>query len=97
MITPKQRAFLKKEAHHMQPSIMVGKGGVSEHTIQQVDEMLEKRELIKGRCLDTAPDSVKEVAQQLMEATGADFVQAIGLTFVLYRPADPKIIQLPKK
>lgn len=97
MITPKQRAFLKKEAHTMQPSILVGKGGVSDNTIQQVDEMLAKRELIKGRCLDNAPESAKEVAQDLMEATGADFVQAIGSTFVLYRPADTPKIQLPRK
>lgn len=96
MINPKQRAFLKKMAHEMKPTIQVGKGGITEHVIRQIDEMLEAHELIKGRVLDTSPAGVREVTQELIDATGADFVQTIGLTFVLYRPAKTPAIRLPR-
>lgn len=42
MITPKQRAFLKKEAHGMTPTVLIGKGGISDELIRQVNEQLEK-------------------------------------------------------
>lgn len=96
MITPKQRAFLKKEAHALEPSIMVGKSGVTETVIKQVEEMLEKRELIKGKCLDTSPEDAKEIVQILIDHTGSDFVQTIGRTFVLYRPAKKPVLVLPR-
>lgn len=96
MITPKQRAYLKKQAHELQPSIQVGKSGITETVIRQVDEMLEKRELVKGKCLDTSPDAVHEVMQTLLEETGADFVQTIGHTFVIYRPAKKPVLELPR-
>ncbi len=96
MITPKQRAFLKKTAHELQPSIQVGKSGITDTVIRQVDEMLEKRELVKGKCLDTAPEAVSEVMQVLLDATGAEFVQTIGHTFVLYRAAKKPVLELPR-
>ena len=96
MIKPKQRAHLKKLAHDMQPSIQIGKSGVTETVIRQVEELLEKRELIKGKCLDTSPEAVEEVARILIDHTGADFVQTIGHTFVLYRPAKKPVLVLPR-
>ncbi len=96
MITPKQRAFLKKEAHGMTPTIVIGKGGITEEVIQQVDAQLEKRELIKGKCLDTSPVTAEEAARILLDAVSCDFVQKIGSVFVLYRPAKKPAIVLPR-
>lgn len=96
MITPKQRAFLKKEAHGMQPTLLIGKSGITDELIRQADEQLEKRELIKGKCLDTAPVTAEEAAQILMDAVSCDFVQKIGSVFVLYRPAKNPVLKLPR-
>lgn len=96
MITPKQRAFLKKEAHGMTPTVLIGKGGINEQLIKQVDEQLEKRELVKGKCLDTSPVTAEEAAQVLMDVVSCDFVQRIGSVFVLYRPAKKPVITLPR-
>ena len=46
MINPKQRAFLKSLAHSMEPIMNIGKYGVNDETIRQLDLALEKRELI---------------------------------------------------
>jgi hypothetical protein len=45
MITPKQRAYLKRQAHTLTPSLVIGKGGLSEELIKQLDEQLEKRDI----------------------------------------------------
>lgn len=47
MLTGKQKRFLRKEAHHLSPIFQVGKQGVNDNLIAQLNDVLEKRELIK--------------------------------------------------
>ena len=68
MITPKQRAYLKRQAHTLTPSLVIGKGGLSEELIKQMDEQLRKRELVKGTCLNTSPISADEAARLVLDA-----------------------------
>ena len=72
----------------------VGKGGIGEQLVKQVDDALRARELIKMRVLETAPGFPREIAHALAEQTNAEVVQVIGTRFVLYRknPKEPKII-----
>lgn len=97
MITGKQRSFLKSIAHSEKPITQIGKGGITENFIEQLDLALEARELVKISILETSPIDPKEAANELAEALHAEFVQAIGNRFVLYRQSrkNPKI-QLPK-
>lgn len=94
MITTKQRAQLRGLANSIDTILQVGKGGISETLIKQVDDALLARELIKMRVLENAPMFAREAAVELAEKTNADIVQVIGTKFVLYRkhPKEPKII-----
>lgn len=85
MLNSKQRAELRGMANSLEPIFQVGKGGINDQLIRQVDETLEKRELIKLTALETSPQSSREAADMLGGATGADVVQVIGRKFVLYR------------
>ena len=85
MLNSKQRAELRGMANSLEPIFQVGKGGINDQLIRQVDETLEKRELIKLTALETSPQSSREAADMLSDATGADVVQVIGRKFVLYR------------
>lgn len=85
MLNSKQRAELRGMANSLEPIFQVGKGGINDQLIRQVDETLEKRELIKLTALETSPQSSREAADMLGYATGADVVQVIGRKFVLYR------------
>ena len=93
MRTSKQRAKLRGIASTGETILQVGKGGVAEALVKQVDDALTARELIKLRVLETSPAPVREVAQQLAEATGSEVVQVIGMKLVLYRrnPEKPVI------
>lgn len=96
MLTGKQKRFLRSEAHHLQPVFQVGKQGVNEELISGVSEVLETRELVKVAILQNAPEEKSDVAQMLAEGTGAELVQVIGKTVVLYRESkDNKRLVLP--
>ena len=96
-MTSKQRAYLRGLANTMEPILHAGKGGVSDTMRKQADDALTARELIKGRVLETAPASTRDVAEDIAASVNAEVVQVIGRTFVLYRrnEKEPKIV-LPK-
>ena len=85
MLTSKQRARLKSIAASTETILQIGKGGVGEQLVKQVDDALTARELVKLRALETAPEEPGELAQALAEATGSQVVQVIGRRMVLYR------------
>lgn len=76
---------LRSLAHHLEPAVIVGKSNVTESTVEQASEYLEKHELIKCSVLDTCALTPREVAEELAERLGADVVQVIGRKFTLYR------------
>ncbi len=98
MLTSKQRAYLRGLANSLEPILHMGKGGLSDAMIRQADDALTAREIIKGKALETAPVSARETAEAIAEAVGAEVVQVVGRTFVLYRrnEKEPQI-QLPKQ
>ena len=97
MLTSKQRAQLRALANPIETILQVGKSGVGEQLIKQVDDALTARELIKLRVLETAPGSVREIAEELAQTTNAEVVQTIGTRFVLYRRNNKKpVIELVK-
>ncbi|WP_138415665.1 ribosome assembly RNA-binding protein YhbY [Aquibacillus sediminis] len=96
MLTGKQKRFLRSKAHHLNPIFQVGKTGVNENMIIQINEALEKRELIKVSILQNCMEEKDEVAASLAEGTNAEVVQIIGNIIVLYKESeDNKQIVLP--
>ncbi len=96
MLTGKQRSYLKNLANELPAILQVGKGGVNAAVIEQFNEALEARELVKGRVLKNSPVDAREACEEIAEATGADIVQVIGSIFVLYRESkENKVIELP--
>ena len=83
-LTSKQRAQLRGMASTLDTIVHVGKDGIGENLIKQVNDALEARELIKGRVLENSMYNAREASIKLAEATGADCVQVIGSKFVLY-------------
>lgn len=90
MITSKQRAYLRGLANKMEPIFQIGKGGINENLIKQLDDALEARELIKLHILETAFMDSRETLSELAEVLGAEPVQAIGSKIVLYRESENK-------
>lgn len=96
MLTGKQKSYLRSEAHHLKPLLQVGKLGVNENLVEQVEDVLEKRELIKISVLQNCEMDKADVAEALSKEANAHIVQIIGSTIVLYKESiESKKIQLP--
>lgn len=96
MLTGKQKRFLRSKATQLKAIFQVGKMSVNENMIIQVNEALEKRELIKIAVLQNCLDDKETVAEQLVHGTDALLVQIIGNNIVLYKESiENKHIQLP--
>ena len=85
MLTSKERAELRAQATNIDTTLIVGKEGVTDTVIAEAENQLTARELIKGKVLEAALMSPREVSDAICEATGADGVAVIGTKFVIYR------------
>jgi len=88
MLTSKERAELRAQANALDTTLMVGKEGVTEAVIAEAETQLEARELVKGKVLEAAMMSPREVSDEICQATGADGVAVIGTKFVIYRVSE---------
>lgn len=97
MLTSKQRAYLKSLANGIDTILIIGKGDLSDKIIKQADDAINKRELIKGKVLESSNLSSRQVAEDIAKRIQAEVVQVIGSKFILYRTnkKDPNIV-LPK-
>ncbi len=90
MITSKERAELRSQANTLDTTLMVGKGGVTENIVAEAITQLEARELVKGRVLETALLSAREVCDALCEEIGCEGIQCVGSKFVIYKKSEKK-------
>ncbi len=84
-MTSKDRAYLRSLANSIEPVFQVGKSGITDNLIKQVNDALEARELIKLTVLETAPDFAKETGEKLAIYTNSVLVQTMGRKITLYR------------
>lgn len=85
MLTSKERAELRAQANTIDTTLMVGKSGVTGAVIAEAENLLTARELVKGKVLEGALLTPREVSDAICQATGADGVAVIGTKFVIYR------------
>ena len=90
----KQRAYLRGLANTLEPIFQIGKSGLSDNLIKQLSDALEARELIKITVLNTAPDDVKSLGNEIAENTNSTLVQTVGNKITLFRQKkkDSKIV-----
>ncbi len=95
-MTSKQRAYLRGLANKIDAIFQIGKNGINDNLIKQLDDTLEARELIKITTLETAPDSAKNLSFEIAERTDSIVVQVIGNKITLFRQKEKDSkIELP--
>ena len=97
MITGKQRAYLRGLANNMDPIFQLGKNGIEETFLKQIEEALEARELIKIKVLENSGLNTREASNEICEKIGCEGIQAIGSKMVLYKKTTKKPkIEIPQ-
>lgn len=95
-LTGKQRRFLRAQGHALKPLVWIGKQGIADNVLAQLDSALTSRELVKVKLLESGPLSTGECAAELAQATGAAVAQTLGHTILLYRPHPERpVLQWP--
>ena len=81
----KQKRFLRAQANHLQPIFAVGKEGLTQNWVDQLDGALDRRELIKVNILQNSDVTPKEVQHFIESQTEIQVVQIIGRVLVLFK------------
>ena len=97
MLTGKQRSYLKSLATAIDPAVYIGKNELTQSCLKEMDDYLNAHELVKVKIQDNVELDPKTVANEAAAKLKAEYVQAIGRKFVLYREStENRQIQLPK-
>ena len=81
----KQKRFLRAQANHHQPIFAVGKEGLTQNWVDQLDGALDHRELIKVNILQNSDVTPKDVQHFIESQTEIQVVQIIGRVLVLFK------------
>lgn len=94
MLNGKKRSYLRSLANTTKPTTQIGKEGITEDFLTQLNDQLRARELVKVTILETAGLDAKEAANEVCEAIRAEYVQSIGNRFTVYKKNvdEPKIL-----
>jgi len=79
-----QRKYLRAQAHHLKPVVMIGAKGVTSQLIGSVDSALNDHELIKVKFGDFK-ETKKEVSQEIAGKTKSELIGLIGNIAIFYR------------
>ncbi len=89
-LTPVERKAHRAEAHHLDPVVMIGAGGLAPSVLKEADAALKAHALIKIRVLEGEREAREAMFQQLADDLNAAPIQHIGKLLVLWRPKPPK-------
>lgn len=93
-MTSKQRAYLRSLANSIDPIFQIGKAGLSENLLKQLDDAIEARELIKINVLESSGEDVKALGNEIADSINAICVQTMGNKITLYRARKKNLIIL---
>ena len=94
-----QKQHLRSMAHHLKPVVQIGKNGLSDAFIAQVNKALDDHELIKVK-FQNFKDEKDALTAELLEKTQSEFIGALGNVLILYRQQKDKekrLIEIPQK
>lgn len=90
MITTKERAMLKNLAQNIKPALNVGKESIGENTINEIENYLNKNEIMKIKILQNSSYSSKQLMEEICEKVECDPVLVIGKVIVIYKKSNDK-------
>ena len=93
MLEKKERIFLRSKAQLLPDLVFIGKDGLSENVIKQIEDNLFAHELIKIKVQNTCEEDKNDLANEIEKITGCDVVTTIGTKIVLYKKSDKKNIK----
>lgn len=85
MLDKKTIAYLRAQAHHLNPVVMIGANGLTEAVLKEVEVALTAHELVKIKVHAGERDDRHAIAHAIAEATSSELVQILGKILIFYR------------
>ncbi len=75
----------KEKGQELQPTLHIGKKGITESLVEELDNQLENREIVKIKVLRNNPvQDVEEISQELEDRSIGELVETRGKTLLMY-------------
>ncbi len=86
-LTARMKRRIKRRLSEEKPTIQIGKNGVSQKLVKEIEKQLEKKKMVKIKILQSAlkEKEAKQIASKIAEQTEASLVEVRGHTFMLYK------------
>jgi RNA-binding protein len=86
-LTARMKRRIKRRLSEERPTVQIGKNGVSQKLVEEIEKQLEKKEMVKIKILQSALEGkeAREIASKIAEHTEASLVEVRGHTFMLYK------------
>ena len=97
-LSSSQRSYLRSQAHHLEPVVLIGKHGITDGTIESINRVLEARELIKIKFREFKDEKLS-LSEKIAELTNSQVVGVIGHTVIIFRQnpdSDKRQINIPQ-
>ena len=97
-LSSSDRSYLRSQAHHLEPVVLIGKHGITDGTIESIDRVLEARELIKIKFREFKDEKLS-LSEKITELTNSQIVGVIGHTVIIFRQnpdSDKRQIHIPQ-
>ena len=97
-LSSSQRSYLRSQAHHLEPVVIIGKHGITDGTIESINRVLEARELIKIKFREFKDEKLS-LPEKIAELTNSQVVGVIGHTVIIFRQnpdSDKRQIHIPQ-
>ena len=97
-LSSSERKYLRSQAHHLEPVVLIGKNGIKDGTIESINRVLEARELIKIKFREFKDEKLS-LSEKIAELTNSQVVGVIGHTVIIFRQnpdSDKRQIHIPQ-
>ena len=93
MLNKKERIYLRSKAQTLPDLVFIGKEGLTENVLRQIEDNLYAHELIKIKVQNTCEEDKNDLAYAIANEVGCDVVTTIGTKIILYRLSDKKNVK----
>lgn len=95
-LSSSQRRYLRAQAHHLSPVVMIGDAGLSPAVLKETASALKAHELIKIKVMNDERTEREAMLKSICDTLKAAPVQHVGKMLVVYKAAATPVIKLPR-
>lgn len=97
-ITNTQKKYLRVLANGLKPIITIGKNGLSENVLLELESSMKSHELLKIKLSYTDQKDKQQIIDEIIKYSNATLVQIIGGSLTIYKNFEKNpVILLPRK